>query len=449
MEKDIVQQGKETIKNSPQRRWPLKKKIVIGCVGLIGLLLMVRVVERTVVNFPRQANFKENFEEKFNPAGNFQQYVLDDFGKPSLSNREQAQNSGNCPSIELLIDRLEGTDPSWDDIECNAQDLRRLPIPVFAKRVVADPNGVFDTHNNLSLLYSALWDKFAKEYSENLSSAVGHVLPPYADENRKTLSYPLSIHDHERVIKGRSVVFMAEKKKGRVIFFSNNPPPAKVAPLFKNLDEFEKWKSNTYVPQKTLEAKTAELIKAEYYDPFLVEAEVFFNKIDQPILGNLPDKELLTIAQDFVNDTRDAVRPYFKGRLIGRSYVKYEYAGDFWKNLSFKGFDEIMFTLVPTCDLASARSYITRQLSNYTFMAKRDNLPWTIGEFDVLEEHFKACGSNFEQLEEPLYQEMVAQIDRQTPGISGVHITLMASRISPSDKQRKIQRLINDYFLSR
>ena len=337
-----------------------------------------------------------------------------------------------CPDLQQLLARIEFDVPPWETVRCNVAGLTRSP-PAFMKQVVSDPDGVFPIGQGRHVRYLELWDRLAATYAVNVSPMVaGGALPPYTDADRRPLVWPLKEADHDRLVRANVLFLTSEKRKGRPVYWSNHHPPTTRWPQFGSAAEFETWVRGVHLPQVKREAVGAELVKAEYFDAFPTELDHFFYPTLQPTLSQLPDAELIPLAQRWADAVRDVARQEFKGRLVCRlgAQVVGQHVRPGWQKLSCAGYDEMAMTVFTKCDVAQTRAYLRDQLAFFVSMAVRDRIPWSVGELDVLPVYVKACGNDFDTLEPALHREIFAQLSAQQPPPVGVSITIPALRLS-------------------
>lgn len=327
----------------------------------------------------------------------------------------------NCPSIDNYIATMERDNPpSWSQLDCYFAKLSRKNIPSFYSRVSIDYDNPAILGNSATNYYNA-WSSYNKQFGTNLSTASTIGVPPYVGADRKVFTYPLSSANFDLKMRGSATVFAKEKLNGNRVIFQTFHPPSQIAPAFTSVDQFRAWLADTWVPQKKVEAEVAEKIKAEYYVPFPVEADIFFNKVSQPTLGNLPGDQLVPVVQDWINQTRDAVRPIYKGRLVIQLAAKVS-DGPHWKNLSIKGFDEMAGTLLPTCDAASAKTEAESQYKHYADLSKLDGIAWSMGELGLFEKYFKACDHSLASMELSVLDAVLPVAISQDPKPVGLNV---------------------------
>lgn len=329
-------------------------------------------------------------------------------------------------NFDQMVDRLEYDVPTWEQLSAFFKDLKRLPCPKFEIRggtalsaagsMGEDLNGV---EGSTKIVINSR-RQASQKLPINISAANGVTLPPYLDENWKPItSYPLSATMYDKHLRVMAVAYLVEKRAGMPVSFHDLWPPLKYAswPVAKTVDEFWKWNREVYLPMKIKEAQTAELLKAEYYVPFPIEAERFFSEALQPYLGKLPEAELFKLTQEWIDSVADAVRPYFKGRLTAQAYTYYDALGDSMSELSFKKYDQLGFTIFPPGgDLEACKAYFRKQLGNYSKIIKKSGIPWGVVEIDLYDSYFQQYGVKLtDDFLAALYQELFNQLDAMDP----------------------------------
>lgn len=371
---------------------------------------------------------------------------------PSVMARPDASSQAFCPSLDSLIARVEDDVPSWEQLACFTSGLARVPT-TFRTRMVLDPDTVIPLQDGPRWLLS-IWDRMRQQFAVNTSAVDKVGLPPHTDLERNRIQYPMETHYadagaalFDRSMRGAALFFLREKQAGRALYFSNNPPPWGVAPVFNTPDEFRTWVRDVHVPRKIMEAKTAELVQAEYYDPFQTEVEQFFAKSNQPVLAALRDTEVLQLGQEWVDQTKLAVRPLYSGRLLGRATHRVGLYSDAWSRLSFAGFDELAITLFVDCDVPTTLAYHQRQLTRFVGMAERDGIPWSVSELDVFRRYIETCGPNFEAIEADLYRAIFKLLHSQRTQPAGLHITLEKEYVAGQETRLEALRsVVNEYL---
>lgn len=342
----------------------------------------------------------------------------------------------------------EGVDtgriPTWDQIACYTQSLKRLPALAFVKRggFASPPQGSGRNYGLGEWTHEkAAWDRAYDTLGLNVSPASVSASGIHAWKGAD-LEYPLTPSLLDLKLRSVMPAFLVEKSEGRRIHFQDQWPPNTKWPRFEGADDFQQWNEQVFQPQTAMEAKAAEAIKAEYYDPFPIEVEVMFSDALQPDLAkNLTTDQLVALAQEFITSTRNTVRPLYHGTLVAQSYARYDVQGDAWANLSFKGFDQVGFTIFPSCSLGQAQSYLDSQFGEWMKMVRRDHTPWFVGEMDVLPSAFASCGNNLADFEADLYRMIFSTIDAQPVapvGINGPAQTLTSDAFN----------VVNDYYHS-
>ncbi|MTI88607.1 MAG: hypothetical protein FH748_11620 [Balneolaceae bacterium] len=324
--------------------------------------------------------------------------------------------------LSAVLDNLEETRPDWDTIDCLAKDTPVNDYPDFAARVLVSSQ-LFEQKSGLVDRHLDFWEKIRTEESVELSSANMVAMPPYADEQGNPLEYPLTPEWHDEVLRGAIPAMMREKRSGLPVLLQNLYPNDMLGPTFESADDFRTWMEDHFLPEKEREAKAVARAGIEAYGPFPIEIEVYFNPVDQPILNELPKAELVSLAQEWVTATLEVVRPLYEGRIVAHSYSNYKVWGEEWEDLSFPGYDEVAFSLFPECNMPTTESYLEKQINAYVHIAKRDNIPWSIGELGINRAYFENCGTNFDAIEADVYRAVFEAVDAAEPATMGMGIS--------------------------
>jgi len=353
-------------------------------------------------------------------------------GRPSTTT---PSTGTGCPSVSSLLARITGQDlriPSSAELSCNAKRVKRLAPAAFAAGTGLDMEledrsdyASWGRSRQAAARVIALRDALpGLGFPADLSPQTQNHLPPWLDSRGQLIQHPFPLAPLDQAARVYATIVLREKASGRRVLF--NIPSAPVQPLFpKTLDEYRAWLTSYWVPRVTALAKTAELVKAEYFDPFTPEADIFFN---HEIFRSLSNAERLALAQQFVDETRQAAVPYYKGILVGRQGWQFHdvdpaavqgfWGGGFMRDLSFKGYGLLGVTLLPVryvnCTVEYARAYLRAQLPKVVAMAARDRIPWGVLELDVFTfgrvAQYTSCGADPAQVWKPIYEELGAQL---------------------------------------
>lgn len=354
-------------------------------------------------------------------------------GSGGSSSNEPPDNGNNEPpdtrcntSLDSYIEDLHNYIPSWEEIECFTDDLQRVALPSFGKRML-DGGANVDSSNVDQAASDALarWNALFNEYNVNISSAM-KAGPPYTGEQGETLTYPLTEFNANYLYRGSSLLYLKEKLQGRPIVFAHFYPIDDVAPNFANLTEFQQWVDDRLIPEKVIEAQAAERVKAEYYIPFPIEFEIFFKKYTQydngGFMDDMPAEEIIAIGQNLIDQIFDAVRPHFNGALVAHSYNRAASNDDFLSSLSYSDFDIYFIALFPNCDLATTADYIDNQLNYYLPIITRDGLAWQASEITVFPQLFEACEVQLADIEAEVYELVFSKLENAEVPPIGVQI---------------------------
>jgi hypothetical protein len=397
--------------------------VVVG-----GLLISIRVLgdraEETVVSVTPSANSLSAPVSSVAPTATL--IISPTSTNPATPNQSQTAEEikttrSACLSVDRLLETFEQKTPTWNELECHFAELTRSALPAFSTHISLDYDAHGDVRENLTLRYRNFWQQYENDYSSNVSSTSTVGMPPYVGADGQVITYPLSSANFDLKMRGAAVAFIAAKESGKRVIFQTFHPPSNLAPKFATAEEFRAWTRDFWLPQKKTEADLAEKLKAEYYVPFPVEADVFFNPIDQPELDQLPKSELVSLAQEWIDQTHATVRPLYQGRLLIQLAGNYA-SWPHWLEINATGFDELAATVLPGCDVSTTETYLTTQFSGYRAIAARAGIPWSIGELGFYEKYYKACDHSKAEFEKELYETAFRLLDASDPKPVGLSI---------------------------
>jgi hypothetical protein len=333
---------------------------------------------------------------------------------------------GPCEyTLDEYRERVAGEDsiPEWAAVDCFTRDLVRKPMPKFLKRYNMAQDESLARKPRESQLQ---WDHFSVGSSNpavNLSSGLVSGVAPWFDlMKQQVYTYPLDPAHLDRKLRGAAPFFITDKRKGWRTLFVQFYPPGTVVPGVVDVASWKRWVTDFYVPEKVTEAKYAERLKFEIYDPWVGELEIMINTL--PFTRDLPALERVALGQWLADTIFPAVRPHFHGQLLGVSYTRYEVTGEEWNRLSFKGWDAMTAGVFPECDLATTRAYMAKQLPHVLKVVENSQgIPWYSGEIFVNKQLFVRPGCLTEAQywdEEPkIYQAIIDAIEAAAVKPSG------------------------------
>ena len=162
----------------------------------------------------------------------------------------------------------------------------------------------------------------------------------------------------------------------------------------------------------------------ELFKPWITEIEVMV--MNQSWALEASDQELLETGQYLLDAVVAAVRPHFKGRITPHTWqhgsaVHGGHPRPIWKELTFKGLDEVGVTYFPRCDMETTMADARVQFEAIMEMVKRDSIPWVISEMDTNHRGFAYCGTDiFDQADEiwSAVLDLISELEIQPIGIS-------------------------------
>jgi hypothetical protein len=343
-------------------------------------------------------------------------------GDPGIGENNDDQNDEvSCNTtlqthIENLNDFSNPQIASWDDISCFTTDLVRLDSPEFYKMAHSGDTvpGTPDTQPAPTVLeWIDHWDDIYTSYGSNISPALMSPVPPWVDESGEEFEYPLSAELLDQKLRSASLIYINEKLKGRRIRFVQFYPPSADAQTgnFDDLESFHEFFTNRYVTEKVTEATIAELVKAEYYNPFPLEIEIFVKNLN--FSGSLTTSQQIQLAQDIIDELYVAVSPIYNGDIEVPSVGRYTSVDDEWSVLDFSNYDLLAFGLFPECNLAITQDYLDIQIANFEAIVERDQVPWIFSEIFINPELFtiEGCDQDFSAIEVNILNAVVTTME--------------------------------------
>lgn len=340
-----------------------------------------------------------------------------------------------CLTPDAILARIEATGYQWipteADLACQAP-IPRLPFPEEPHVYLAAADDFPGVRPDLISAHVGRWDEIAATRPVNVSSALMGVLPPYADERGRDLTYPMPEPYLSQKLRVAGVAFLRAKARGLPVVLTNFYPPGTAAPPFATAaDALAYWRA-VILPEKEREAVFAESLGLEAYMPFPNEPE----RVVASFVGGveaLPVEEKVALTQAIVDETYARVRPLFSGVLQVVSYAKYEPTepggpadGLAWKAMDYGRFDAVSFAIFPQCSLEDTRRYVRTQLGHAADMVRRDGIRrWTVGEISVRRERFTPCGmgdETYRATEPDLYRAIFEEVDALGAGRPGASI---------------------------
>ncbi len=384
--------------------------------------------------------------------------------QPELLQTESSKElREECPDINIIIDRLTYSQPSWQELECYQPKVSRLPYheKFFAIGIGSE---AFGKTPDIPTLYFNTLEKYRQRfgfYNSNPSLSLITIAPPYVyDDTKEVLKAPLirAPEYHDRKLRATIAMYIKQKLQyGHVFVFSGYyPPNQNIGTENKTLEEFKKWFIDVYLKEKAIEARVAEKWGFEYFNPLPVEIERWLTPSYLPgPLNGLSNEEIEELGQWVIDKAAEETRKYFNGKLILSRYPFYKHRPDMslspepnWETLDMRNYDLVGFSLIPECDLETTKRFAEEQLNYYAKLSAQQNIPWGLGELDVWEERYTICGQNFERVEPLIWQELL-NILRKTDPQPSFALFFVRNQVNPVNINTEAFNLILNYTKSR
>lgn len=291
--------------------------------------------------------------------------------------------------LEHLNENFPDNLPSWEDLACFYGGLSRQPDPDFFVQLSDTPPEEVSPEQ-APAFWSVVQDALAFDQGwpeANISSAILGEVPPYL----------IGIDDFydatewDQKLRGMALYGIYLKQLGYRITGAFFYPPSSannlgrgVLPAMDTVDDFLAWWDDTYIPERVSLARMAELIHAEYLQPWDLEPGQFMRAFGDAWLDSLSDEEELALAQQIIDSLYAALRPEFSGTLAIINYDRYGAHGEHWQRLDLTAWDQVRFSLFTEGDVEATEYYLAEQLAGYQTMIARDNLSnWILQEITV------------------------------------------------------------------
>ena len=329
--------------------------------------------------------------------------------------------------VQVLGDFFPDNLPSWEQLDCYVTDLVRMDNPEFLLLVGDTPPEVNFNPVNPPTFWEEIQSDlaFAAEWPEaNLYAITVGSAPPYLQGDGELYTE----EEWDQKMRGLAAYGMYLKQLGfrlKVDFFyppTYFEPGEGFFPVINNADDFLDWWEDVYIPERVHLAQIAELVKAEYFQPWDVEPGQFIRSAGDGWLEDMTPEEQIAVTQQIIDSLYDAVRPEFSGTLIAINYDRYAAVGDHWKQLNFSEWDQVHFALFTEGDVEATQIYLDEQLAGYTEMVERDGLQnWVLHEVTVDEEKHQRLlqeGETFAEIEADIYQAIFDAINNLPPDLT-------------------------------
>ncbi len=310
--------------------------------------------------------------------------------------------------------------PSWEQLDCYVDSMARLPRSSFTIQVGDTPPSEDGPASTLSFweIHQNLINGFVSDWPQaDLFGFVFSEVPPYLMGDGQGYTDV----QWDQKLRGMATYGMYLKNLGYPVEVNFFYPPSlfdgsEVIPVVNSAEEFLAWWNNSYIPQRVEIAQVAELIKAEYYQPWDVEPGVFVRSMGGDWLELLSDEEQVSLAQTAIDNLHDAVRAEYSGMLTLINYDRYAAFGEHWKNINLSDWDEVQFILFTEGNVEATQAYLQDQISTNVEMVLRDNIQGHIC-FDVAvnrsshERLLNESDPSYDEIEVDIYQAFFDAID--------------------------------------
>ncbi|MDX1492107.1 MAG: hypothetical protein R3332_12555 [Pseudohongiellaceae bacterium] len=322
--------------------------------------------------------------------------------------------------------------PSWEQLSCFISPLQRRPNPSYLILAgdTPPPSGDEPGAPETPLTF---WESielelaFIEQWPEaNFYDPTQAQIPPFymdADDRFTDIEW-------DQKLRGIGTYVLLMKHLGYRSQLDYFTPPSSNIDITHSAEEFLSWWQNSYIPERVDLARLAEIVQAEYYQPWDIEPGQFVRAYGDLWLEDLSEDEQITLAQELIDSLYDAVRPEFSGTLVITNYDRFSAVGDHWKRVDLSQWDQIHFSLYTEGDVEGTEYYLAQQLSGYEEMIERDNLS-TKAQLDIVvnpSAHQALLDQlpgnvQFADIEVQIYQSVFSAIE-DFPALNGLGISV-------------------------
>ncbi len=354
-------------------------------------------------------------------------------------NNEPPINTVDCTlTVQSLLENLEDTTPSWEQLDCYTQDLARLTRPSFYLQASDQPpeDNSGETDNNNDTMFDwrqlswrllqtdmALFEEWpqANIWGYNLQE-----VPPYLVD--PCVGYTADEFDQR--LRGMATVSTYLKQQGQLLKVDYFTPPSMSE--CENINgptsssEWLSWWEETYIPERVQIAQMAERIKAEYYQPWDVEPGIMLRSMGEDWFDAMEPAAQTQLAQQAIDSLYEALRPVFSGTLVVIVLERWEFYQSL-HSVDYSEWDQVNFVLFTEGDVEATQNYLANQLALYQEMITRDGIEyWVLQELTVnpiTHERLLPAGVEFEDIEADIYQAIIDAIGSLELPLNGIGIT--------------------------
>lgn len=289
-----------------------------------------------------------------------------------------------------LVSSLSTEVPEWQKLFDFAENFEREEPAHFATRWVqywGDAPASLEA--NMSI-----WDHNFDDTGATVSTFNSYVIGMEYGQLPQSTDYPQkNLEALDKKLRIIATLIALEKVRGRQVLFKHHYPDGAVDLGFPNEADFKEYISGFFRVTKAKEAEMAENMQVEYYVPFPEPIESYIDRQGFTLGYTVEQKALL--AQFVLDTVSDEVRKIFSGTLVVTSHAESASAGSIWNKLNFSSYDEIHFTLVPSCEGgAVAAKYLDDQFEHIsTVLAEHPGLRWGIAQLALYQPILTNCDS--------------------------------------------------------
>lgn len=339
--------------------------------------------------------------------------------------------------VEEMENNLPDSIPSWDQIACYTGDLTRLPLIDYSiMSSQRPPEEEYDPTSGESIesAFVRISDMLtiSTEYYANTFNFPSNEVPPYLLNSTDDFT-PEQWDQKYRAMAAFGIYIKSFGLRLNMAFFY---PPSRAdndngdnewLNSIRSAEDYLQWWQEVYIPERVALAEIAEMIQAEYFQPWDVEVGQFLRTVSDTWLDTLTEEEQVATAQQTADLLLAALRPVFSGTLSVISYDRYAAVGTHWEQIDLSAWDQVQFVLFTEGDVEATQIYLDEQLSGYRTMIERDGIErWLLQEVSVIGDNHQRllpAGVNFTDIEADIYTTVFNVVEQLADQPDGIGVT--------------------------
>lgn len=313
--------------------------------------------------------------------------------------------------IQAAIDNLSSEVPEWNYIYELGEVFDQNEAPKFATRWVQFWKNIpTDLKANMDI-----WEHYMSDVDATVTPFNTYVIGLEFGQLPQSTDYPITSLDVlDKKLRMIATLMLGEQVAGRRTLFQHSYPDGASDLGFTNEVDFKSYIQNNFRVEKAKEAQMAGSMNLDYYVPFPQSIEGWIDT--QGFAVNFTIEQKVDLAQYVLNVIGGELHTSFPGILVVPSGAEYQEANSPWTKLDFSLYDEIHFTVVPSCEATDLHTNLDIQMGNIKeVITKHSQLRWGIAGLAAYEPVLNSCSNTeFGVYQKEVLIDLFGRIDELT-----------------------------------